>query len=176
MATIVVAITGENHLRVAWRVCLGIGIIPPLSLLYLRLKLQEPEAFKRESLANAKTPWLLICKFYWFRLSIVSIIWFIYDFSAYSFGIYGSSILANLLGEDYPLWKSLAWNILLNFFYTPGALAGAFDYVDIDDDGIAWCEVRNSLAQTGNFFLLKSLNQVHFYDSIDHRAGAAFAQ
>ena len=126
MATIVVAITGENHLRVAWRVCLGIGIIPPLSLLYLRLKLQEPEAFKRESLANAKTPWLLICKFYWFRLSIVSIIWFIYDFSAYSFGIYGSSILANLLGEDYPLWKSLAWNILLNFFYTPGALAGAF--------------------------------------------------
>jgi MFS family permease len=126
VATVVVAITGENHLRVAWRVCLGIGIIPPLSLLYLRLKLQEPEAFKRESLANTKTPWLLICKFYWFRLSIVSIIWFIYDFSAYSFGIYGSSILANLLGEDYPLWKSLAWNILLNFFYTPGALAGAF--------------------------------------------------
>ncbi|KAG9199898.1 hypothetical protein G6514_007798 [Epicoccum nigrum] len=126
VATIVVAITGESHLRVAWRVCLGIGIIPPLSLLYLRLKLQEPEAFKRESLAKTKTPWLLICKFYWFRLSIVSIIWFIYDFSAYSFGIYGSSILANLLGKDYPLWKSLAWNILLNFFYTPGALAGAF--------------------------------------------------
>lgn len=77
-------------------------------------------------MAKAKTPWLLVAKFYWFRLSIVSIIWFIYDFSAYSFGIYGSSILANLLGEDYPLWKSLAWNILLNFFYTPGALAGAF--------------------------------------------------
>ncbi|KAJ4371702.1 glycerophosphoinositol permease [Didymella sp. IMI 355093] len=126
VATIVVVITGEDHLRVAWRVCLGLGIIPPLSLLYLRIKLQEPEAFKRESFAKAKTPWLLVAKFYWFRLSIVSIIWFIYDFSAYSFGIYGSTILANLLGQETALWKSLAWNILLNFFYTPGALAGAF--------------------------------------------------
>ncbi|KZM26915.1 glycerophosphoinositol permease [Ascochyta rabiei] len=126
VATVVVVITGENHLRVAWRVCLGIGIIPPLSLLYLRLKLQEPEAFKRESLAKTQTPWLLIARYYWFRLSIVSIIWFIYDFSAYSFGIYASSILANLLGKTAPLWKSLAWNILINFFYMPGCLAGAF--------------------------------------------------
>ncbi|KAF2621170.1 MFS general substrate transporter [Macroventuria anomochaeta] len=126
VATVVVLITGENHLRVAWRICLGIGIIPPLSLLYLRLKLHEPEAFKRESLAKAKTPWLLVARFYWFRLSIVSIIWFIYDFSAYSFGIYATSILANLLGEDTALWKSLAWNILINFFYMPGCLAGAF--------------------------------------------------
>lgn len=126
VATIVVVITGEDHLRVAWRVCLGIGIIPPLSLLYLRLKLQEPEAFMRESLAKSQTPWFLIIKYYWFRLAIVSIIWFIYDFSAYSFGIYSSSILANLLGKDAPLWKSLAWNILINFFYMPGCLAGAF--------------------------------------------------
>jgi hypothetical protein len=94
VATVVVLATGENHLRAAWRICLGIGVIPPLSLLYLRLKLQEPEAFKRESLAKAKTPWLLIIKYYWFRLSIVSIIWFIYDFSAYSFGIYATSILS----------------------------------------------------------------------------------
>jgi hypothetical protein len=128
VATIVVVITGESihGLQIAWRVSLGIGIIPPLSLLYLRLKLQEPEAFKRESLAKAKTPWLLVFKFYWFRLSIVSVIWFIYDFSAYSFGIYSTSILANLLGPTAPLWKSLAWNILINFFYMPGCLAGAF--------------------------------------------------
>lgn len=56
----------------------------------------------------------------------MSLIWFIYDFSAYSFGIYATDILANLLGEEAPLWKSLAWNILINFFYMPGCLAGAF--------------------------------------------------
>ena len=126
VATVVVVITGESHLRAAWRICLGIGVIPPLSLLYLRLKLQEPEAFKRESMAGAKTPWLLVIQYYWFRLSIVSTIWFIYDFSAYSFGIYATSILATLLGPHAPLWKSLAWNILINFFYLPGCLAGAF--------------------------------------------------
>ncbi|KAF1953075.1 glycerophosphodiester transporter [Byssothecium circinans] len=126
VATVVVIATGENHLRAAWRICLGIGILPPLSLLYLRLKLQEPEAFKRESLAHTKTPWALVAKFYWKRLTIVSIIWFIYDFSAYSFGIYATDILSNLLGPSEPLYKTLAWNILINFFYMPGCLAGAF--------------------------------------------------
>jgi len=43
-----------------------------------------------------------------------------------------------------------------------GALARTFDHVDIDDDGIARCEIRNSLAQASNFFLFKLLNQVHF--------------
>ncbi|KAF2205379.1 MFS general substrate transporter [Delitschia confertaspora ATCC 74209] len=126
VATIVVVACGENHLRAAWRICLALGVIPPLSLLYLRLKLQEPEAFQRESMTQTKTPWMLVIKFYWYRLLIVSVIWFIYDFSAYSFGIYSPVILGNLLGESAPLWKNLAWNILINFFYMPGCLAGAF--------------------------------------------------
>jgi hypothetical protein len=120
-----VVATGENHLRAAWRICLGIGVLPPLSLLYLRIKLQEPEAFKRESMANTRTPWLLVLKFYWYRLTVVSLIWFIYDFSAYSFGIYSSSITATVLGETAPLWKSFGWNVLINFFYLPGCIIGA---------------------------------------------------
>ncbi|KAF1937792.1 MFS general substrate transporter [Clathrospora elynae] len=126
VATVVVLATGENHLRAAWRICLGIGILPPLSLMYLRLKLQEPEAFKREALSNTKTPYLLVAKYYWYRLSIVSLIWFTYDFTVYSFGIYATVILTNILGPTAPLWKSLAWNILINFFYMPGCVAGAF--------------------------------------------------
>jgi len=126
VAMIVVLATGEQHLRAAWRICLGLGVLPPLSLLYLRIKLKEPEAFKRESMAQTKTPWLLVIKFYWYRLAVVSIIWFIYDFSAYSFGIYSSTITATLLGENYPLWKSFGWNVLINFFYMPGCIIGAF--------------------------------------------------
>lgn len=56
----------ENHLRAAWRLALGLGVIPPLSLLYLRLKLEEPEEFKREKMS--KFPLWLIFKFYWWRL------------------------------------------------------------------------------------------------------------
>jgi hypothetical protein len=77
-------------------------------------------------MARVGTPWGLVLRYYGGRLAVVSAIWFIYDFSAYSFGIYATSILANLLGPGAPLWKSLAWNILINFFYLPGCLAGAF--------------------------------------------------
>lgn len=79
---IVVAATGENHLRAAWRICLGIGIIPPLSLIWMRYKLGESEAFKRENMAHARTPWKLVFKLYWFRILVVSTIWFLYDFSS----------------------------------------------------------------------------------------------
>ena len=123
---IVVLITTESHLRVAWRLCLGLGVIPPLSLLYLRLKLSEPESYKRESMAKTKTPWLLAIKYYWFRLAVVSLIWFTYDFSGYSFGIFSSTIVANLLGPETALWKSFGWNTLITFFYMPGCILGAF--------------------------------------------------
>ncbi|TLD32345.1 MFS general substrate transporter [Venturia nashicola] len=125
VALIVVVATGEDHLRAAWRICLGIGVLPPLSLLYLRIKLQEPEAYKRESMAHTRTPWLLVLKFYWYRLTVVSLIWFIYDFSAYSFGIYSSSITTTVLGDSAPLWRSFGWNVLINFFYLPGCIIGA---------------------------------------------------
>ncbi|KAF2767264.1 MFS phospholipid transporter Git1 [Teratosphaeria nubilosa] len=123
---IVVLCTTESHLRAAWRIMLGIGIIPPLSLLYLRLKLNEPEAYKKNCMRHAKTPWLLAIKFYWFRLSVVGTIWFIYDFSSYSFGIFSSELLSNLLGDDSRLWVSFGWNTLLNLFYMPGCILGAW--------------------------------------------------
>lgn len=58
---------------------LGIGCIPPLSLFYMRYKLKEPTAFAQNTMAKCKTPWKLIFKMYWFRLIVVSLIWFIYD-------------------------------------------------------------------------------------------------
>ncbi|KAK5136773.1 hypothetical protein LTR08_002069 [Meristemomyces frigidus] len=137
---IVVLITGENHLRTAWRVCLGLGIIPPLSLLWLRFKLKEPESFKRGTMANTKTPWSLVIKFYWFRLIIVSTIWFIYDFSSYSFGLLSSQLLTNLLGDNSKLWVNFGWNTLLTFFYMPGCVFGSY----LSD----WVGPRNALGYT----------------------------
>jgi MFS family permease len=121
---ILVLIFTEHHLRAAWRVALGLGVIPPLSLLYLRIKLQEPEEYHRNKMNHY--PYWLIFKFYWFRLTIVSLIWFIYDFSSYSFSIYSSSWLNLLLPSTAPLWKTFGWNTVINIFYCPGALIGAF--------------------------------------------------
>lgn len=44
---LLVVICTEKHLHTAWRISLGLGVVPPLLLLYLRLKLKEPEEFKR---------------------------------------------------------------------------------------------------------------------------------
>ncbi|KAK5942289.1 glycerophosphoinositol permease [Knufia obscura] len=96
----------------------------PLSLLWLRIKLKEPEEYNRQRMTTY--PYMLIIKFYWFRLLVVSIIWFIYDFLTYSFGIYSSSWIYLILGDSYPLWVSLGWSTLINAFYIPGAFIGAF--------------------------------------------------
>jgi len=49
----------QDHLRVAWRLALGLGVIPPLSLIYLRLKLKEPEEFSRERMRTFPV-WLIV--------------------------------------------------------------------------------------------------------------------
>ena len=75
-------------------------------------------------------PWWLIVKFYWFRLTIVSLIWFIYDFSAYSFGNFNTIIIGEIIPEA-PIWKQWGWSIVFNLFYIPGAFLGAIsaDYI-----------------------------------------------
>ncbi|CAG8961007.1 hypothetical protein HYFRA_00002547 [Hymenoscyphus fraxineus] len=123
---LMVVIFTEKHLRAAWRVSLGLGVVPPLLLLYLRMKLKEPEEFKRESMKNVKIPYGLVLRYYGPRLFIVSLIWFIYDFSTYSFGIYSSAILANILPKTAPLSQSFGWNTVINLFYIPGAVLGSF--------------------------------------------------
>lgn len=57
---------------------------------------------------------------------MVSLIWFIYDFSAYAFGIYSSVWLKLILSDTAPLWKSFGWNTVINLFYIPGSALGAW--------------------------------------------------
>ncbi|PYI17390.1 MFS general substrate transporter [Aspergillus japonicus CBS 114.51] len=133
---IVVLACGENHLRAAWRICLGLGVIPPLSLIYLRMKLKEPTEYTREKMH--KFPIWLIVKFYWKRWCAVSLIWFMYDFSTYSFSIYSSQWLSLIIGTNAPMWVTLGWNTVINVFYLPGSALGAF----LSD----WYGPRNTLA------------------------------
>lgn len=76
---VLVLVFTENHLRAAWRVALGLGVVPPIVLLLLRIKLQEPEEFKRHSMKNVKIPYGLVVRYYWKRLLVVGTIWFLYD-------------------------------------------------------------------------------------------------
>ncbi|KAK0617061.1 major facilitator superfamily domain-containing protein [Immersiella caudata] len=123
---VVAAACHDGHLSTIWRTSLGIGVIFPLSLFIIRLFLKEPEEFQRNSMKYAKTPYRLVLRFYGFRLFVVSLIWFIYDFSAYSFSIYSSTILSNIFDQtDAPLTTIFGWNTVINLFYIPGTMLGA---------------------------------------------------
>ena len=88
-----------DHLRAVWRISLGLGAIPPLSVFYFRLKMKEGDRYAQDGMRHVKIPYRLVIKKYWTRLLPVSIIWFLYDFSAYSFGIYSSTILDRVIPD-----------------------------------------------------------------------------
>lgn len=75
---VIAAATKNGQYSVVWRVSLGIGVVFPLALFLLRMRLKEPEEFTRESMRR-KTPYKLVFQFYWFRLACVSLIWFLYN-------------------------------------------------------------------------------------------------
>ncbi|KAI1106557.1 MFS general substrate transporter [Jackrogersella minutella] len=122
---VVAAACHNSHYSTIWRTSLGIGVVFPLVLFILRLRLKEPEEFSRNSMKHAKTPYRLVFKYYGFRLLIVSLIWFIYDFSTYSFSIYSSTILSNIYGGTGVLTTIFGWNTVINLFYIPGTMLGA---------------------------------------------------
>lgn len=121
----IVTLIAPNNLGLVWRLSLGLGVIPPLSLIYLRIKLKEPESFSRESFRETRTPYWLALKFYGPRLVLVAGIWFIYDFLTYPFSIYSSKWIS-VIEPNQTLWQVFGWSTLVNFFYVPGALIGAF--------------------------------------------------
>lgn len=124
-------ICGPNHLTPVWRITLGLGAIPPLSLFYLRLKFQENEQFTENNMKRVQIPYWLVIKYYGPRMIVVSLIWFMYDFSGYAFGIYSSTILSRVIDDGDNLHKVFGWNVVFNLFYIPGAMLGAFaaDYI-----------------------------------------------
>lgn len=127
---VMIWICGPKHLQPVWRVTIGLGAIPPLSLFIMRLKFEEGEQFQKLNFKNVKVPWMLCLKYYWMRLLLVSVIWFIYDFSSYAFGIYSTTILTTIV-KDGDLYKTFGWNVVFNLFYIPGAFLGAIstDYI-----------------------------------------------
>ncbi|KAL1411325.1 glycerophosphoinositol permease [Vanrija albida] len=123
---IILWIFGESHLRIVWRGALALGAIPPLLLLFVRIFMEEPEAYKKNSMKHVRIPYWLIIKRYWGKLLAVSFCWFIYDWITYPFGMYAGTITQGAIGDNPTLVQILGWGCLINAFYCPGAFIGAF--------------------------------------------------
>lgn len=101
-----------------------------------------------------RIPYKLVIKYYWWRLFVVSFIWFLYDFSTYSFGIFSSTILTNIYGDSAPLSQSFGWNTVINLFYVPGAMLGS---IFSDKVGPRYALAAGVLAQAVVGFIMAGL-------------------
>lgn len=124
-------IFSDRHLQPVWRLTLGLGAVCPTILFFLRMKIANSDSFKKTNMKRVKRlPIVLILKFYWFRLFIVSFIWFLYNFSVYSFGIYSSYIFSQIIPTNADgqadLYRTFGWNVVFNLFYMPGSILGSF--------------------------------------------------
>ncbi|EIM90947.1 metabolite transporter [Stereum hirsutum FP-91666 SS1] len=124
-------IFGNNHLRAVWRLSLGLGVVPAVLVFIWRLKMVEPTRFRRDSMKRAKIPYLLIIRRYWVSLLAICLTWFIYDFITYPFGLYSSTVVDTITGGSSSLTVVFGWNVVINLFYIPGTMTGAFvvDYL-----------------------------------------------
>ncbi|KAG0152473.1 hypothetical protein CROQUDRAFT_649897 [Cronartium quercuum f. sp. fusiforme G11] len=121
-------IFGENHLRVIWRMSLGLGAIPPLLVLLWRLRMDEPESFQKYSMKRIPItayPWALLFRNFGIPWMGLCLGWFIYDFITYPFGIYGSTVVDTITGNSRALTTVLGWNVVINLFNIPGTIIGA---------------------------------------------------
>ncbi|KAK9764592.1 glycerophosphoinositol permease, variant 2 [Basidiobolus ranarum] len=119
---ILMAIFGDN-LEPIWRISLGFGAIPPLSVLYFRVKMENSTRYQADAIKR-NVPYILILKRYWPRILTTAGLWFFYDFISYPSGVFSSTILSRAVPND-SLMKITAWNLLLYTFYLPGAVGGA---------------------------------------------------
>jgi len=119
-------IFGDKHLDAVWRATLGLGVIPAAAVFIWRIKMKEPTRYKKDSMKHAQIPYFLILKRYWVRLTAICIAWFIYDFITYPFGLFSSTVLSNVEPAGTAFTTILGWNVVINLFYMPGTLIGAF--------------------------------------------------
>lgn len=66
-----------KHYEAVWRISLGLGLIPPLSIFWFRYKMSVSIAYRKSSARKQRVPYWLIVKRYWRPLLGCSISWFL---------------------------------------------------------------------------------------------------
>nr|BAB43911.1 probable metabolite transporter [Pholiota nameko] len=119
-------IFGNDHLRAVWRLSLGLGVVPAAAVFIWRINMKEPIRYQKDSMKHARIPYMLVLRRYGGRLAAISATWFLYDIIVYPFGIYSSIIVDRITGGKSDLAVVFGWNVIINLFYMPGTLGGAF--------------------------------------------------
>lgn len=110
----------------AWRICLGIGLVPPLAVFFFRLRMLNSTAYRNNAMKGSQLSlrvFYLAGKRYWRRIVGTCLCWFLYDFCAYPFGLFASTIVSQLNPAN-TVMQNIGWGTLINAFLLPGCLIG----------------------------------------------------
>lgn len=120
---IVLSIAGENHLRTVWRVCFGVGILLPLTVLVFRLRMLSSKLYRKGAIKK-RVPYYLVLKCYWRSLIGTCGAWFLYDFVTFPNGVFSGTIISSVIHNN-DIKKTAEWQLLLSSIALPGVFVGA---------------------------------------------------
>jgi len=121
---IVLSAAGEDHLSTVWRVCFGIGILLPLTVLIFRLKMINSKLYRAGAIKK-RVPYGLVLRKYWKRLIGTCGAWFLYDFVTFPNGIFSGTIISSVVPNK-DIKSTAEWQLLLGTIALPGVFVGAF--------------------------------------------------
>ncbi|EPE06615.1 metabolite transport [Ophiostoma piceae UAMH 11346] len=123
---VVLCAAGTNHLSTVWRVCMGIGVIFPLSVFYFRLKMLNSKLYRRGAIKK-RVPYKLVIRYYWKSLIGTCGAWFLYDFITFPNGVFSGLIISSVVPTSgNALLHTAEWNLLLGAIALPGVIVGAY--------------------------------------------------
>ncbi|KAF8945948.1 Plasma membrane permease, mediates uptake of glycerophosphoinositol and glycerophosphocholine [Haplosporangium gracile] len=123
LVPLILALAGCSY-EVIWRTSFAFGVLPPLSVMYFRFRMDNSDIFQKNAIKK-KVPYGLILQRYWKYLLGTAGSWFFYNFISYPFGIFAGTIIDQSSDENPSFVHTAQWMLLLNFFYLPGSISGA---------------------------------------------------
>ncbi|KAF1980975.1 MFS general substrate transporter [Aulographum hederae CBS 113979] len=145
VALIVLAAYHHNVSEGVWRVSFGLGFVLPVILFFFRIRMIESSQYRKHAIKH-KIPYWLAIKRYWKPMLGTSLAWFFYDFVTYPFGLFSSTIIAQL-NPNNTLTQNIGLGTAVNCFYLPGCLVG----------GLLMDRIGRKQTMTLGFFLWAAL-------------------
>ncbi|KAE9411000.1 MFS Git1p-like glycerophosphoinositol permease [Gymnopus androsaceus JB14] len=121
---IVLSAAGDNHLQTVWRVCFGIGILLPLGVFVVRMRMMSTILYRKGAIKH-HVPYGLVFKRYWRSLIGTCCAWFLYDFVTFPNGVFSGTIISSVI-KDSSIKKTGEWQLLLGTIALPGIFVGAW--------------------------------------------------
>ena len=109
-----------SDLESVWRLCLGLGAVPGVCILYFRWKMHETARFASHAHhAAPATDYMRILRLYWRRLLGTAGCWFLLDVVFYPNVLFSATLL-NLFGFASSLQRTALFNVMLTVMALPG--------------------------------------------------------